>query len=59
VAFVEGGTALFVGGRVPGRDGVSWWARLEGNTPDTELTRESVRARINVLASAWQAERQI
>jgi hypothetical protein len=58
VAFVEGGSALFVGRRVPGRDGVSWWARLEGNTPDTELTRESIRARIEVLASAWQADRQ-
>jgi hypothetical protein len=54
VAFVEGGSALFVGRRIPGQDGVTWWARLEGNTPDTELTRESVRARIEVLDAAWR-----
>jgi hypothetical protein len=28
-----------VGRRVPGRDGVSWWARLEPGTPDTPETR--------------------
>lgn len=31
-----------VGRRVPGRDGVSWWARLEPGTSDTPEVREIV-----------------
>jgi hypothetical protein len=31
-----------VGRRVPGRDGVSWWARLEPGTEDSEYTRTIV-----------------
>jgi hypothetical protein len=35
-----GGVSMrVVGRRVPGRDGVSWWARLEPGTKDTPETR--------------------
>ncbi len=35
-----GGVAMrIVGRRVPGRDGVSWWARLEPGVPDTPEVR--------------------
>jgi hypothetical protein len=44
-----GGTVRFVGRREPGRDGVTWWARLEPGTPDTEEVRAAVRARIAIL----------
>ncbi len=38
-----GGVSMrVVGRRVPGRDGVSWWARLEPGTPDTPEVREIV-----------------
>lgn len=50
---VAGGAARFVGRRVPGRDGVSWWARLEPGTRDTEQTRTSVRTRRAQLAAQW------
>jgi hypothetical protein len=42
LAPVPGGSARFVARRVPGRDGVSWWARLELGTPDTEVARASI-----------------
>jgi hypothetical protein len=47
---VPSGAARFVARRVPGRDGVRWWARLEPGTPDTPAVREIVRERITVLA---------
>lgn len=50
---VAGGAARFVARRVPGRDGVSWWARLEPGTADTPSVRESVRARRAQLATNW------
>lgn len=50
---VSGGAARFVARRVPGRDGVSWWARLEPGTPDSDQTRASVRARRDELAATW------
>jgi hypothetical protein len=38
-----GGVSMrVVGRRVPGRDGVSWWARLEPGVPDIAPTREIV-----------------
>ena len=46
---VGGGTVRFVGRRQPGRDGVTWWARLESGTPDTEAVRAAVRARLAIL----------
>jgi hypothetical protein len=54
VALIDEGTALFVGRRVPGQDGVTWWARLEGNTLDNERTRASVHQRIDALAASWK-----
>jgi hypothetical protein len=46
LAAVSGGAVRFVARRVPGQDGVSWWARLEPGTPDTEPTRSAARARV-------------
>jgi hypothetical protein len=46
---IVGGTARFVARRVPGQDGVHWWARLEGGTPDTEQVRSAVSARLAIL----------
>jgi hypothetical protein len=53
---VSGGAARFVARRVPGRDGVSWWARLEAGTPDSPQTRASVRAHRDQLAARWVAD---
>jgi hypothetical protein len=53
---VSGGQARFVARRVPGRDGVSWWARLEPGTPDDEAVRASVRARRDELSAGWAAD---
>jgi hypothetical protein len=49
---VPGGAARFVARRVPGQDGVRWWARLEYGTRDTTYVREAVAARIAELRSA-------
>jgi hypothetical protein len=49
---VVGGAARFVARRIPGRDGVIWWARLEDGTPDVPEVRESVRARMATLRAA-------
>lgn len=47
-----GGEAVrFVARRRPGRDGVTWWARLEPGTRDTAQVRAAVRARLVVLRS--------
>jgi hypothetical protein len=46
---VGGGAARFVARRVPGRDGVQWWARLEDGTPDTPEVRAAVAARLAIL----------
>ncbi len=51
---VPGGAARFVARRVPGRDGVSWWARLEPGTPDSPALREAVEARLAALRASWQ-----
>lgn len=53
---VSGGRARFVARRVPGRDGVSWWARLEPGTPDDEAVRASVRAQRDELIAGWAAD---
>jgi len=50
---VAGGAARFVARRVPGLDGVSWWARLEPGTRDTDATRTSVRSRRDQLIAQW------
>ncbi len=46
---VLGGAARFVARRVPGEDGLRWWARLEDGTPDLPEVRASVADRIAVL----------
>jgi hypothetical protein len=51
LAAVSGGAVRFVARRVPGQDGMSWWARLEPGTPDTEPTRSAARARVERLRS--------
>lgn len=51
---VTGGAVRFVGRRVPGRDGLTWWARLEPGTPDTAPVREAIRARLALLRAADQ-----
>jgi hypothetical protein len=53
---IGGGAARFVARRVPGRDGVSWWARLESGTPDSASVRASVRARRDELVAGWSAD---
>ncbi|MBV9593385.1 MAG: hypothetical protein JO147_06290 [Actinobacteria bacterium] len=47
------GIVRLAGRRVPGRDGVSWWARLEQGTPDTPV----VRAAVEELLAPRRAQR--
>ncbi|MCU1655409.1 MAG: hypothetical protein JWO57_65 [Pseudonocardiales bacterium] len=53
---VDGGAARLVARRVPGRDGVVWWARLEGGARDTEQVRAQVGARLQELRASWSAD---
>jgi hypothetical protein len=53
---VTGGAARFVGRRIPGQDGVRWWARLEGATRDTPQVRAEVTARLAILRERHEAE---
>ena len=46
---VPGGAVRFVARREPGRDGVSWLARIEPGTPDTERLRAAINARLAIL----------
>ncbi|MCW2595688.1 MAG: hypothetical protein JWP39_1576 [Jatrophihabitans sp.] len=50
---VGGGAVRFVARRLPGRDGVAWWARIEPGTPDTEGVRSAITARLAILRSDW------
>jgi hypothetical protein len=43
---VPGGAARVVARRIPGRDGLVWWARLEDGARDSEETRVAVRRQI-------------
>jgi hypothetical protein len=52
LAAVPGGSVRFVGRRVPGQDGITWWAHLDGTTPDTEELRSAIRARIEILRAS-------
>jgi hypothetical protein len=54
---VGGGAARFVARRVPGRDGLTWWARLEPGTPETADTLAAVRARLAILRAEWEEQR--
>jgi hypothetical protein len=49
---VPGGSVRFVARRQPGRDGVTWWARLEPGTRDSAEVRSAVRARVAILQAA-------
>ena len=42
---VPGGSARFVARRIPGRDGLRWWARLDDGVRDTAEVRAAVAAR--------------
>jgi len=52
VVAVPGGSARFVARRVPGRDGVTWWVRLEGGLQPDEDVRETVGALLAELRSS-------
>lgn len=54
---VPGGSARYVGRRVPGANGLRWWARLEAGTRSDERVRAIVMDRLLELAAAWEAER--
>lgn len=47
---VGGGTARLVARRIPGQDGLQWWARLEG-ADDTPAVRAAIKARLDRLAA--------
>jgi hypothetical protein len=53
---VPGGAARFVARRIPGQDGVRWWARLEPGTADTPQVRTEVSARLALLRAEHEAE---
>lgn len=57
VAPVVGGSARFVARKVPGEDGLRWWARLEDGTADSPEARSAVAARLAVLRAQWEQER--
>jgi len=46
---VPGGSVRFVGRRVPGQDGVRWWAHLQPGTVDTPELRSAIAARLDIL----------
>jgi hypothetical protein len=50
---VGGGLARFVARRIPGRDGVVWWVRLEGGLADSEQVRAQIDAERAVLQAQW------
>ena len=56
LATVTGGAVRFVARRLPGRDGVTWWARLEPGTPDSAELRSAVRARVASLRATTTIE---
>lgn len=58
VLAVTGGSARFVARRVPGRDGLAWWARLEGGTADTPQVRSALSAQLALLRAEWEAEQE-
>ena len=46
---VPGGSVRFVGRRVPGADGIRWWAHLQPGTADTPALRSAIAARLEIL----------
>ena len=53
---VAGGQARFVARRVPGRDGVTWWARIDARTIETPELLAAVRARVLLLRRTAEDE---
>jgi hypothetical protein len=53
---VDGGVARFVARRIPGRDGVVWWVRLEGVADSPEL-RSLLEAERVALRADWRDDR--
>ena len=53
VRAVGSGAARFVARRIPGRDGVVWWVRLEDGLADTDELRSQIRAELAVLRAEW------
>jgi len=54
---VPGGSARFVARRIPGRDGVTWWARLEdGVDANNPQVRAHVRDRVAALRATTDAD---
>jgi hypothetical protein len=47
---VPGGTARLVARRVPGLDGLTWTARLDTGTPDSEAARATLRGYLAQIA---------
>lgn len=54
---LAGGSARVVGRRVPGRDGLSWWARLSPETLDTADVRAELSQIVARLRAADDARR--
>jgi hypothetical protein len=50
---VGGGLARFVARRIPGRDGVVWWVRLEAGLVDSEQVRAQIDADRAALQAHW------
>jgi hypothetical protein len=50
---VGGGLARFVARRIPGRDGVVWWVRLEAGLADTGQVRAQIDAERAALQAQW------
>jgi hypothetical protein len=56
VVILPGGAVRLVARRVTGRDGVSWWARLEAGTSDTPDVRADVEDVLGQLRARSAAE---
>lgn len=52
---ISGGSARFVARRIPGQDGVVWWARLEDGTAPDERVRAQIEDRLAELRAAQAA----
>jgi hypothetical protein len=53
---VPGGTARLIGRRVAGQDGLTWTARLDGNTPGGEAARAVLVAQLQRAVAAQAAQ---
>lgn len=49
---VPGGYGRVVARRVPGVDGITWTARLDAETPDTEAARQALRDQLARMSAA-------